>query len=213
MCVEDPRRNLPNAHLYGIQDMMRADMERLFATNHGSTDIERYSKEFESNNLQLTKRILKKRGNIPVVVPAQENMGDLFKEISLQSMPPEEIARRALSSARLSALPSDVTVEQLTNRAQKWFQRKHYANALRNFSFSIDKLLLEKPIYKMETVEQICLAKLYCKRAECNLELAKQHRSERIADKVLDDYAFVMQIGVFKTSIIEDELDLCANFR
>ena len=213
MCVEDPRRNLPNAHLYGIQDMMRADMERLFATNYGSTDIERYSKEFESNNLQLTKRILKKRGNIPVVVPAQENMGDLFKEISLQSMPPEEIARRALSSARLSALPSDVTVEQLTNRAHKWFQRKHYANALRNFSFSIDKLLLEKPIYKMETVEQIRLAKLYCKRAECNLELAKQHCSERIADKVLDDYAFVMQIGVFKTSTIEAELDLCANFR
>ena len=217
MCVEDPRSGLPNAEELGIRDLIKADHEYFVATDNGRTDPKRYTKVFYSNFLQLGQMLNLPSSQFYVVDVFQRDnrnmIGDLHSEMKEQVMQPEEIARRALSSARLSSLQSGVTVEQLIDKAHKSLQRKHYASALRNFSFSIDKLLLEKPIIKMLKKEQIRFAKLYCKRAECNLELFKQRRSEKNVDYILDDYAFVMQIGVFNKEYIDSEIELCANFR
>ena len=49
----------------------------------------------------------------------------------------------------------------------------------------------------MTESEKQRLAKLYMKRVECNIELAKGHRSERNADLALEDCVLVLEEGNF----------------
>ena len=217
VCVEDPRSGLPNAEKLGVRDLIKADHDHFVATNNGKTDIKRYKKVLFSNLINLKVRLGHLEQYTLYVRSPQLDTQLMAREmvnvIREESMQPEEIARRALSSARLSSLKNDITVDQLIDRAHKSLQHKHYVSALRNFNFSIDKLLLEKPIVQMLKKEQIRFAKLYCKRAECNLELAEKNRSEKNADNILNDYAFVMQIGVFNKEYIDSDVELCEKFR
>ena len=120
---------------------------------------------------------------------------------------------RTLTSARLKSLPANVTLESLINKANKAFQLKHYSNAVRIYTFSIDKVLMEKTIFKMSNNEKIRLAKLYGKRAECNFEMGKSQRSEKNVSKVIDDCCFVLETGIFKKDLIEAEFELSANLK
>ena len=124
-----------------------------------------------------------------------------------------DLFSRTLTSARLKSLPNNVTLEVLINKANKAFQLKHFSNAVRIYTFSIDKFLMEKTIFKMTDNEKIRLAKLYGKRAECNFEMGKSQRSEKNIGKVIDDCSFVLETGIFKRDLIEAEFELSNNLK
>jgi DNA-nicking Smr family endonuclease len=191
-----------------VEDMMNRDFDHLMATNYGSTDTQRYANALSSNFLHLNKKI----NNVAKQFHEMIGRGLLpdFVEISSVVLEQEDIAIRTLMAARSRALPSNITIEQLSNRAYSAMQRHHFSNAVKNFSFAIDKLMIETPISRMDDAEKRRLIKFYAKRAECNLELAKANHSEEFILKVLEDCSFVLETGVFVRAFVEAETEICA---
>ena len=192
---------------------MKNNVKQLKETVIAADDPMRYEKTYLSNNNHLYSRLqvmATAAQDLPTLY--SKNVHQLMSELSI-TLEEKEKESRVLSSARLRNLPVDVSTEQLLKTATVALQRKNYRYAVKNFYFVIDRLVMETPIYKMSITQKIQLAKLYGKRAECNLELAKSGRSLRYTDKTIDDCVFVLEIGIFNIDLIEQEVELSNKLR
>jgi hypothetical protein len=98
-----------------------------------------------------------------------------------------------------------VNVDQLVSHAMSAMDKKQFSYAVKNFCLSIEKLLqngnTQRSISQMNGNEKLRLAKLYSKRAECNLELAKIYRSERNVDMVIEDCVYLLETEHFNADV------------
>lgn len=121
--------------------------------------------------------------------------------------------KNTLLLSRLKNLPNDMTLEILLNKGNKAFQKKHYNNAAKDFSYCIDKIMIEITSKDTKIKESNRLAKLYAKRADCNFNLAQTQQNERLADKAISDCVYVLETGFFDKNLIESDIDLCNNLK
>jgi hypothetical protein len=80
----------------------------------------------------------------------------------------------------------------LVNKAESAMERKSFSFAVKHLCLAIERLFENRQLSQMKHVEKSRLVKLYVKRAECNLELARLHRSERNANLALEDCALLI---------------------
>jgi hypothetical protein len=83
-------------------------------------------------------------------------------------------------------------IDQLVNKAESAMERKSFSFAVKHLCLAIERLFENRQLFQMKHVEKCRLVKLYVKRAECNLELARLHRSERNVNLALEDCDFLI---------------------
>lgn len=106
----------------------------------------------------------------------------------------------AISSAKNKRKCMGPNVDKFVNKAHTAIERKQFSFAVQNLCISIEQLLDFRPLSQMKHAEKCRLAKLYVKRAECNLELAKIHRSERNADMAIEDCVLLLETDNFRSA-------------
>jgi hypothetical protein len=205
--------------------------ENLYQTNYGSTDVNRYNKEFRQKEFQLfQRRPTLKTATLPpntnitqasnligewmdtgkgIEVPDHQGVKDFFASPEFQN---ETKNRLTLSMARMRSIPN-INVNQLKKKAQTALAKRQLQNACKFFTFAIDKLNLEKPIYKMNSSEKLEMAKLFQQKAFCNLKMGENNRSLIPTQSAIDDCAFVLETGVFEIDLIKSDHELFENFK
>jgi hypothetical protein len=204
----------------------------LIKTNNGATDINRYHKEFRLKEFQLfRRRSTLKQAVLPadienkqvtsllsewmdtgkggIEVPDHPGVNQFFSSPEFQN----ELKRRlTLSSERVRSIPN-ANVKQLIKKAQSAFQKQQFQNASKFFTFAIDKLDLEKPIYKRKPSDQLEMANLFQQKAFCQLKLGENNRSLLSTQSALDDCAFVLETGAFEIDLIKSDTSLFEKFK
>jgi DNA-nicking Smr family endonuclease len=186
------------------------DIKNEFKKNYTNTIYRKYLDEY---NIKLGYRFTI---NSAEVHAFQMKMDEEFKNKvkSGALIKINEKVNRSLLLARLKSLPPGITIDELMTKANKAMQKKNYANAARNFSFCIDKIWVDTSLEDFKTRKTtVRLARLYGKRIECNFELAKAQRSEKIVEKVLADCICVLETGVLIQDIVKAEIDLWENLK
>ncbi len=76
------------------------------------------------------------------------------------------------------------SINKLKNKANKCFHKGHYINAVKNLTKAIISYEKDKPVTKMKDQDKTELAKIYAKRAESNLKMGKEKKSEIFIQRV-----------------------------
>ena len=202
---------------------MEKNFGELIKTNYGSTDLNRYHKEYRLKESQLFRR----RSTLkPAVFPADTNIlqaSSLVSEwmetgkgievpdhpgvkkfFSSPQFEKESKNRLSLSLTRLRSLPR-ANEKQLIKKAQSAYQKRQFHNALKFFTFAIDKLHIDKPIYKMTDSEKLELVNLFQQKAFCSLKMGENNRSMISTQSAIDDCAFVLETGAFEIDLIKSD--------
>ena len=109
-----------------------------------------------------------------------------------------------LSSVRLESI-NNISISQLIEKANLAFEKKQYPNAIRFYTFAIDKLQSENPIEKMNRMEKLKMIKLLNQRANCNLMIAENTLSFDTTDLALDDHSFITNLGIFNEELVNSD--------
>lgn len=179
----DPRADQPDAFRIALKTAMEHDLKSLVAVNLSSNIVNRYTHALDYK-ISMIKHRINFGSSVCELTPYQH---ECYTEL-LNSTKVEDSARLMLALAHLKLMPVDQktcnSINKLTNKANRCFQKGHFVNAVRNLNHAISIYVANKPISKMENQDKAKLAKLYAKRAQSNLKLGKDKKSVATVQKV-----------------------------
>ena len=157
-------------------------------------DPERYFKTFRSNIKQMEETVANKGLEL-----IQQKSNTKWLKDNLELEKKDALERKTLARARLRTLPKGLTVDDILIKAIMAFQfGRDFFEAHKCFSYVIDMLSCDTPVYKMNCNEQLYLGSIYKKKIECNLELGKITRTEEYFDKIKEDCMFLLDSNIMK---------------
>ena len=214
VCVDDPRADLPNARQLALQDLQKRKQADIKDYDF-NTDVNRYKKIFKSNYLQLLARTgathhIDSSDKFSYLhwISAQELPGGIRDNEFYAKLD----SNNSVTSARMLNF-DHFTLDHLLSMANQSLASLHFKDARKFFTYAIDKIQMDNCVEELSSAQKARLIKLFAKRAQCNLELARMRNSVPNADKCVEDCAYVLQTGLFEKSTLEANSDVCQQMK
>jgi hypothetical protein len=187
-CVLDPRAKQEDAFNIAIQMAIENDKESFMARNCGSSVVNRYTNilKYKAQNVNDSNDLNSYQWTVYQKSKEKANQNENY--VLMNTTKVEDHIPCLLALKQLELTPIDQTtyrsINKLKNKANKCFQKGHYINAVKNLTKAIISYEKDKPVTKMKDQDKTELAKIYAKRAESNLKMGKEKKSEIFIQRV-----------------------------